>query len=472
MKIETLRAAFEALQTEVAELDALENPTEEQTARFALAIDEAAAAKVAYDQAVERAEKIDAIKAAALAEPKTVERAFHAPNVTIKKDPFENVGDVVRMRNDDEDLIARAITAVSDTKYRGGVPDSFRQSAVESIEMIPGVAKYALAHGSPEYMNAFRSFMSSFGQRQFTPEEAAAVRTADEVARALSLTGNAGGYSLPTLLDPTLIKTGTAVKNPIRRLARVETGTQNVWHGVSVGNVTTYWKAEGSAFTDGSPTFSNPAVTAYDLTAYLVASYEIFEDSNLQVQMPGLIGEAFDYKESTAFVSGDGSTQPKGIVTAISATVASTVTVTTRGAFTSASSADLFALLNSVTPRYEDTATWVANKATFNTVRQMSSAANGSLFWTDLNSSTPPSLLGSQIAASSDMPSATTSGNVLVILGDFSQFLIYDRIGTQIEFVQNVVDGSGLPTGQRGILAHKRVGSDCTDINAFRFLKC
>ena len=60
---------------------------------------------------------------------------------------------------------------------------------------------------------------------------------------------------------------------------------------------------------------------------------------------------------------------------------------------------------------------------------------------------------------------------MLAILGDFNQFVIYDRIGVQVEFIQNVVDGSGLPVGQRGLVAHKRVGSDVTDLNAFRFLK-
>ena len=94
-KIQTLRAAFEALQSEVAELDALDNPTDEQTARFAAAIDEAAAAKVAYEQAVERAEKVDAIRSAALAEPKLVERgSFQAPNVSIKRDPFEDLDSI------------------------------------------------------------------------------------------------------------------------------------------------------------------------------------------------------------------------------------------------------------------------------------------------------------------------------------------------------------------------------------------
>ena len=463
--IAKLQEQVEALRSEIADLDALETPTEEQAARFDAAISEFDEAKAALDVAVARAEKVEAIRTAAIAAPAAREEGFTVPNVNIKRDPFEDIENLRYTGPMDEDVIARAVTAMSEVKYRGGMSDRARESAIEKIESIPGVARMALAFGSPAYMSAFRSWLSSGGNPVYTQAEAEAVRA------AMSLTGGNGGYSLPTLLDPTLIKTGTAVKNPIRNVSRVVTGTQNKWNGVSVGNVTTAWKGEGSAFTEGSPTFSNPSVTAYNLTAYLTASYEIFEDSDLQSQMPGLIAEAFDFAESTAFVSGNGSSAPKGIVTAISATAGSTVTATTRGTFNSTSAVDVFAVLNSVTPRYEDSATWVANKATFNTIRQMSTGSNGSLFWTDLNASTPPSLLGSPIAASSDMVSATTSGNILLILGDFSQFVIYDRIGTQLEFIQNVVDTSGIPTGQRGLVAHKRVGSDCTDINAFRFLK-
>lgn len=470
-KIQTLRAAFETLQSEVTELDALDNPTDEQTARFALAIDEAAAAKVAYDQAVERAEKVDTIRSAALAEPKLVERgSFQAPNVNIKKDPFENLA-AIRFEAD-EDLVGRAVTALSDTKYRsGGIPERSRERAVELVEMLPAAARYALGHASPAYMSAFRTWFNNQGQNfGFSAEQQAAYDDAQSIRAAMSLSGSAGGYSLPTLLDPTLIHTGTASKNPIRQLARVVTGTQDVWHGVSVGNVTSYWVAEGSALTEGSPTFSNPSVDAAKLTAWLTGSFEIFEDSNLAVQLPGLIGEAFDYKESTAFINGSGSDAPKGIVTAISGTAGSTVTATTRSSFTSASSADVFALVNAMPSRYEDSAAWVANKKTFNIIRQMSTGSNGSLFWTDLNSSTPPSLLGSPIAASSDMLTTQTTGSIHIVLGDWSQFVIYDRLGTQVEFVSQVFNSSALPLAQRGLVAHKRVGSDCTDVDAFRFL--
>ena len=284
----------------------------------------------------------------------------------------------------------------------------------------------------------------------------------------MSLTSANGGYVLPFLLDPTLLHTGTAVKNPIRRISRVVTGTQNAWHGVTVSNVTTAWKGEGSAFTDGSPTTGGITINAAALTAYVTGSYELFADSDMLSQLPGLIGESIDYAEQTAFISGSGSGAPKGVVTAISATVACTVTATTRGQFNAASAVDTFALLNSVGSRYEDNVTWVGNKAIFNVIRQQTVGTAGVPVVDMLEKG---QLLGSPWVSASDMTAATTSGNVVAVLGDFSRYYIYDRLGVNLEFIPNVVDGSGIPTGQRGLVAVKRVGADVADLGAFRFLK-
>lgn len=361
------------------------------------------------------------------------------------------------------DVMSRAMSAIEDVRYSGlRVSDSQRAAALERIESVPGAAAYALVHAAPAYMSAFRSWLASQGSPVYTAEEAAAVRT------AMSLTSANGGYALPTLLDPTLIHTGSVTKNPIRRLARVETGTVNVWNGVTVGNVTTAWKGEGSAFTEGSPTFGGVSVTAANLTAYVTASYEIFQDTNLQAQLPGLIGEAIDYAESAAFISGSGSTAPKGVITAVSGTAGSLVTVTTRGSFTSASGADTLALFNALATRYEDTSTWVANRATFLTIQQQVVGTYGTMLDQMVLKN---ELLGLPIAKASSVTATTTSGNFLAVLGDFSQYVIYDRIGVNLEFIPNVVDGDGIPTGQRGLVAYKRVGGDVTDVNAFRLLR-
>lgn len=457
--IEALGAKVEALRAEIVELDSVEAPTEEQAARFDAALSEFDSAKSEFDAAVERAAKVEAVRAAAVEVPEKVERGFAAPAVHVKRDAFEGVERLAYMPR--EEQVERALRAVEQTSTRR-TPSEHMEEVSRKIETIPGVAAHVLATGSDAYRSAFDEYLRSQGRPNFTSDEAAAVRA------SLSLTGANGGYTVPFLLDPTLIHTGTATKNPIRRIARVETGTQNVWHGVSVGNVTTYWVAENTALTDGSPTFAQPVVTASKLTAYVTASYEVFEDSSLQAQLPGLIAESMDYAEGTTFITGSGSGAPKGIVTALSGTAAVTITATTRGQFNSASAVDVFALLNAIPSRYEDNATWVANKATFNTIKQMSTASNGSYFWSDFNAAIGNPLLGSPIVQASDMATAQTSGTKLIVLGDFSQYLIYDRIGVSVEFVQNVVDSSGLPTGTRGLIAHKRVGADVTDQNAFR----
>ena len=477
-RTETLADKVEALRSELLELDAVEAPSDEQVARSTAALAEydTAADELAKARAYD--EKIEAVRAAAT-DPKNREKAFSA-NVNVKRDPFENASSAVMGRSQsDQDTVERAISAISDVQYRGafaGVTDSVREDIVRKIETVPGAAAHVLAHGSPAYMSAFKRWAESGGENvRYTDDEAHALDEAKKIRTALNITtGASGQFSLPTVFDPTLIHTGTAAVNPIRQIARVVTGTQNVWNGVSVGNVTTYWHAEAAALTDGSPTLAHPVVTAGHLTAWVPASWEFFDDSAMVAQLPGLIGEAFGFSESTAFVSGTGTSSPLGVVTAISATGASTVTATTRGSFTSASSADVFKVVNALPSRYENTASWIANKATYNIIRQMSSSGYGSLFWGNLTNDVTPNpaypLLGSPTYNSSDVLSTTTTGTVLMVLGDFSQYLILDVLGTTVEFVQNVVNSSGIPTGQRGIVARKRVGGNTTDINAFRFL--
>ena len=382
-----------------------------------------------------------------------------------RQDPFENLDAVNRVSDDDPALIDRALSAVESTEYRRlsyRVSDDARENATRMIESVPGVARMAMATGSPEYMSAFRSWVKALGAPVYSAEEAAAVRA------SMSLTSANGGYALPFLLDPTLIHTGTATKNPIRQIARVESGTQDVWHGVTVSNVTTAWTGEGSAFTDGSPTTGGVSVDAAKLTAYVTGSFEIFQDSSLLAQLPGLIGESIDYAESAAFISGSGSGAPTGVITAVSGTAGSLVTVTTRGSFTSASIADTIALVNALATRYEDTSSWVLNKATYRTIEQQM-VGTGSVKAIEMTNG--KELFDLPVYRSSTMVSATTSGNILAVLGDFKQYIVYDRLGVNVEFIQNVVDGDGLPVGKRGLVAYKRVGGNTSDVDAFRLLK-
>lgn len=79
------------------------------------------------------------------------------------------------------------------------------------------LGRYALVHGSDTYRSAFRSWFNA-SSRGLSP--VLTLAEADAVRASMSLTSANGGYALPTLLDPTLIHTGAATKNPLRRISR------------------------------------------------------------------------------------------------------------------------------------------------------------------------------------------------------------------------------------------------------------
>lgn len=57
-----------------------------------------------------------------------------------------------------------------------------------------------------------------------------------------------------------------------------------------------------------------------------------------------------------------------------------------------------------------------------------------------------------------------------MIYGDFSNYVVVDRIGTTVELVPHVFGANGRPTGERGLYMHRRVGGDIVNPNAFRLL--
>ena len=57
------------------------------------------------------------------------------------------------------------------------------------------------------------------------------------------------------------------------------------------------------------------------------------------------------------------------------------------------------------------------------------------------------------------------------LLGDFSYYIIYDRIGMNIETIPHLFDVTNKPTGQRGLYAYWRNGAKVADASAFRTLK-
>jgi len=464
-KIEALSGELEAIRSELVELESVEAPTDEQANRSEELLAAWDIKKSAHEKAVTRSEKVEAVRTAAL-NPANVERAPEAPHVSFSRSPFEDMEAVTRGMVPASEMRARVLNALEDTRAEGVSDSSRQQATIIAQRNDPKLHQYALATANPAYRSAFEKIMQfpDSYHSQLTQEEAYALRT------AMSTSNSAGGYAIPFLLDPTVILTSTGSQNPFRQIARVESGMSNKWQGLTSAGVTAQWLAEGTAVTDASPTFGQPSITAYKGAAYIIGSYEVIEDTNLATELPKMVQNGKDRLEASAFATGSGSGAPYGVVTSVTAVTASRVSPTTGGVFTTASRADVDATIEALPDVHQASASWVANYKTYGIIRRMDTYGGGN-FWANLGGGQPTELLGLPSYKSVHMDSTVTTGSEMLIVGDFSNYLIYDRIGVQLEYVQNVVDGSGVPTLQRGWVAHWRTGADVLNVDAFRTLR-
>ncbi len=453
-RINELQARLDALRSEIDELDNLDAPTDEQTARFAAALDEFEAVKAERDGEQARQERLASVRATAALPTSKREAGFAAPDVIVsnKRSPFENLDGIRAGLVNADDLVARALTAIEDApEYLGG---EGREAATRLAEVDPKIARHILLTGSPEYHAAFRAYLR---------------HPYSDAARASMTTTDAnGGYLIPFTLDPTIVLTSDGSANPFRMISRIEKTATDTWNGVTSAGVTAEWLAESAEAADASPTTGAIAITPSKAFASVNATFELVADSNIAAQLPRLFQDAKDTIEATAFATGSGSGQPKGIVTAVTAVTASRVTPTTGGVFSAAT--DVYAVQTAVPPRHRSKSSWVANFSILSKIRQFDTSG-GSSFWANLGAGVPAQLLGRPVYESSAMASTVTTGSNILLAGNFDEFIIVDRVGMSIKYDDNVKGANQRPTGEVQWACFWRVGSDVGTANAFRVLK-
>ncbi len=82
----------------------------------------------------------------------------------------------------------------------------------------------------------------------------------------------------------------------------------------------------------------------------------------------------------------------------------------------------------------------------------------------------PPTLLGRPAHELSNMDNAVAAGKSLLVYGDFSQYVITQRVGSSLELILHLFGANRRPTGQRGAWLWARYGADSINDAAFRML--
>jgi HK97 family phage major capsid protein/HK97 family phage prohead protease len=360
----------------------------------------------------------------------------------------------------------RAMRAVEQARFPGAEDRSKAQARVEklldSVDDEQGtLARRILVTGSPTYDRAFGKAVSSLTTMGLTAEE----------QRALSLgTDTAGGFAVPFQLDPTVILTSGGQVDPIRQIARVVEITGKEWQGITSAGVTVSRAAEGAEAGDNAPAIDQPAVKAERVQGFVPFSIEIDQDwAAMRSEITMMLGEAKATEESTSFVLGSGvAPAANGVV----ATLAASSHVAAAGEGVAVG--DLYKVEEALPPRFRANARFLANRSIYNRVRQLDTAGGANL-WVRLAAGLPPELIGYPAHEASAMDGtidpAVTDTNLVLLFGDFSKFIIVDRIGMSVELVPHLFGANRRPTGQRGLYAIWRNNSKILADNAFRLLK-
>lgn len=491
MNLEELRQQAATLAVEIDELSKLDEPTEEQTARF-----EAALAEVdPLAEEIERAEKaavearMERIKQIA-SKPSHVRSGDGARVSPVPGASTRNIWDVDEAFRDAggnpqavvAELRSRAATAIEQCKAPDSIPgltaDDFREQATRRLEQkIHGdktgdaVARHWLDYGNPEYREQWH--------RALKGDMAAAAycqaKTYEHESRAWAVDGTTttGGYAIVPDYDVTLLLINSGSVNPIRQIADVRQTVVNKVYGLSTAGVTAGWISESTEEGDDTPAVAQPVWDIQKASGYIEASFETIQDTDLGSEIAFLFNDAKDNLEATAHATGTGGGEPYGVVTRCASLGALVFGDSGSATEKDLVVTDIYALDNALAPRWRANASFLANKIIYNSVRQFNNNSAQSTFWVDLGGGIPPSLIGYPAYESSAMDSTIVSGSLdyVMLLGDFRNgYRIYDRLGAQMAFNPFVVGSSRRPTGNAGWLFYWRTAGDVTDqTNASHF---
>lgn len=229
-----------------------------------------------------------------------------------------------------------------------------------------------------------------------------------------------GGYLVPDEFERTLVEK-LEEENVIRNLAtviRTSSGDRQI--PVVASDTEATLTAEGTAYAESDPTFSQVILSAYKITILSKVSEELLYDSafNIEQFLANEYGRRLAAKEEELFCTGTGTNQPTGIFTAATTGVTSkTATITFD---------DILDLFYSVKAPYRKNGSWLLNDSTVKALRKLKDTT-GNYIWTPSVQAGVPDMILNRPFYTSVFAPALEDKKAPVAFGDFSYYWIGDR---------------------------------------------
>lgn len=225
--------------------------------------------------------------------------------------------------------------------------------------------------------------------------------------------------------------------SPLRQLASVATISSDSLEIIEDNEEAgAAWAAsEVAAVTESTtPQIGKITIDAYELVAQPKATQKLIDDASVDIEawLTQKLAEVFSRRENTAFITGDGTAKPKGILAYAAGTGANQIEQLNSGTSAVVTADSLIRLFYALKDEYARNATFLMNRSTAQAVRLLKDTTNQYIWNPGLAAGTPDTLMGVPVALASDMP--VPAANALsVAVGDFRRaYQIVDRTGVRI----------------------------------------
>jgi HK97 family phage major capsid protein len=460
-RIVELRTQMDALDTQIVSLANKDVLTEDEENAWRDLNAERDVIATEYRKLEERAVRVQEIQ------KQTYREIYGLPEV--RKGVEEFWGKDVRTL--DEKAARDAALRILDDKDQSSNLNTRQLDEMEkSIRRNTDTARRTIVTETPHYRSAWHKLMRD-AQPIFTGEETEALLRYNEYRAQSEGSTTGGGYAIPVFIDPSVILTDQEADNPFMRLCRVIDVPTNAWKGVSAAGVTWSFDAEAAAVSDDSITLAQPSISVNSARGFIPYSIEVGQDwPGFQAEMGTLLAAGYDDLLLSKFTNGSGTNEPTGILTALTAQTSTETTVTTDGAF---GDPDLYKVWKALGQKYRGRASWMMSVGVMNKIRQFGTANLFHAATVTLAAGAVEVLFSKQVYENSYMPdfTGTTSTASILVVGDFSNYVIPRRAGMSIELVPHLFDvTNNRPTGQRGWFAHARIGGGVSNLSGFQVL--
>lgn len=339
-----------------------------------------------------------------------------------------------------------------------------RMDGIETAALRPAKGLEVKADGSPvansQYRKAFCNYLRKGMDAGLEAME----------LKALSVGTDAdGGYLVTHAMSDAIVKTVNEA-SPMRRLASIQTISTDALELIQDYDAAAAgWTTETGAVSDSTtPQIAKKSIPTFEIYAQPKATQKLIDDSAVDIEswISEKVSDTFLKMENAAFISGNGTTQPKGILSYAAGTDFGQIEQINSGTSAVVTADGLIKIYYALKEEYAQKATFLMNRSVLQAVRLLKEATTNQYLWQPgLAAGAPDTLLGVPVAQATDMPVAA-AGSLSVAVGDFARgYQIVDRIGIRI-----LRD----PYTEKPFVKFyttKRVGGDVVNSEAIKLLK-